>query len=509
MRRTAAGSTLILDCMLSRIYSRHKQFLELHLLAFFALIGRLTVSFISERINHPDEIFQYLEQAHRLVFGYGYIPWEYRFGTRSWILPGFISGILYVCKALGIDDPAIYIGVVQVVFCFLSVSLVYSLYILAREISGETAGRLAALFGCIWYELLYFADKPNPEILSTYLIIAALAITARKPSNRNAALVGMFAGTAVAFRIHYLPALAIVGLFACGRWKKQAIAVAALTLIAFLAVAGWVDYLTWGDFWASYYNNYLYNSVYRISELFGTSPFYHYLKSLTIASAGLFAITGLLGLFKLHRTWLPVTMITSIIIFHSFVPHKEYRFVFITIPIFLILLAILVAEKRSARQKQITGTVVILVSFLSVAGLLTKLPWQNSVLANGVPLLAQPEILQAYLFLNKESQLGAILNIAKPWYATGGYYYLHRNVPIYSANQLGSTDNLGAFVSHVVCSPNENEMSGFAVVRRIGKLEIRRRTILSSTYTTLNIDTKNALQNGIDDKFTPTVKKRF
>ena len=35
----------------------------------------------------PDEIYQYLGQAHRLVFGHGYIPWEFRVGLRSWLIP--------------------------------------------------------------------------------------------------------------------------------------------------------------------------------------------------------------------------------------------------------------------------------------------------------------------------------------------------------------------------------------------------------------------------------------
>src|SRR3546814_19543031 len=38
-------------------------------------------------MHHPDEVIQYLEQAHRLVFGYGVITWEYRYGMRQWLLP--------------------------------------------------------------------------------------------------------------------------------------------------------------------------------------------------------------------------------------------------------------------------------------------------------------------------------------------------------------------------------------------------------------------------------------
>ena len=42
----------------------------------------------------PDEIFQTLEQAHRLAFGYGIVPWEFRAGARSWLLPGLLAGAM-------------------------------------------------------------------------------------------------------------------------------------------------------------------------------------------------------------------------------------------------------------------------------------------------------------------------------------------------------------------------------------------------------------------------------
>jgi hypothetical protein len=209
--------------------------LNVHFIALVGLIARLTVAFLSERIDHPDEIFQYLEQAHRLAFGYGYIPWEYRFGTRSWILPGFVSGILYLCKSLGADDPAIYTRVVQVVFCTLSVSLIYSAYLGAREIGGETAGRLAALFTSLWYELVYFAHKPNPEILSAYLIAAALALVLRDAHKPNPPLVGIFSAAAVALRVQYLPAVAVLAFLGRVRWRTQAIATAALSVVATVA----------------------------------------------------------------------------------------------------------------------------------------------------------------------------------------------------------------------------------------------------------------------------------
>src|SRR5579872_5069734 len=58
-----------------------------------ALAIRLIVAFESPNIAHPDQIFQVLEQAHRLAYGYGVVPWEFREGVRSWILPGLFAFI--------------------------------------------------------------------------------------------------------------------------------------------------------------------------------------------------------------------------------------------------------------------------------------------------------------------------------------------------------------------------------------------------------------------------------
>ena len=59
-----------------------------------ALVARLLPVFVFPSINYPDEVFQTLEQAHRLVFGTGLVPWEFVYGTRSWVLPGVLAGFM-------------------------------------------------------------------------------------------------------------------------------------------------------------------------------------------------------------------------------------------------------------------------------------------------------------------------------------------------------------------------------------------------------------------------------
>ena len=58
------------------------------------LVARLAVYYLRPGIVAPDEVFQYLEQAHRLVFHVGLVPWEYVLGIRNWLIPGAIPGDL-------------------------------------------------------------------------------------------------------------------------------------------------------------------------------------------------------------------------------------------------------------------------------------------------------------------------------------------------------------------------------------------------------------------------------
>lgn len=99
-----------------------------------------------------------------MVFGYGYIPWEYRFGIRNLIIPISLSMPLRLLQTLQLDRPDIYIPFIKAILCIFSLSLIYGLYYLGRVIS-ESVGRIAAFIACFWYQLLVFAQKQHPNVL--------------------------------------------------------------------------------------------------------------------------------------------------------------------------------------------------------------------------------------------------------------------------------------------------------------------------------------------------------
>ena len=72
--------------------------------ALAAIVTRLYALLSIPGYRHPDSVFQLLEPAHRLVFGYGIVPWEYVYGMRSWFQPLIIAAIMKAGLLTGIRD---------------------------------------------------------------------------------------------------------------------------------------------------------------------------------------------------------------------------------------------------------------------------------------------------------------------------------------------------------------------------------------------------------------------
>lgn len=479
----------------------------IHVLALIGLTIRIYVALKSEQIHHPDELFQYLEQAHRFVFGYGNITWEFRWGARSWILPGFISSILYLCKALNLDDPTIYIPAVKIFFSVLSVSLVYSAYYATRRIATTQAATLASLFVCFWYELIYFASRPTPEVLAAYLIVAALALVLDRTETRKPFLFGLLSAMAVALRLQYAIPVIILVAYVAWAWRTADLRRSALSFLLFIVAAGYIDRLTWGEMFSSYVNGYLFNVQYNISAVFGVSDSFYYLLALTIASSGLLLAAGLAAAWVWRKTWLVLVLVSGVIASHSLIPHKEYRFVFLVIPLMLILLAIVLSSSYwitlSSRISHRWRMAAILGFFgISLAGATHALPFERFVYTNSI--VARSEILDAVLALSQEKDVYAVINIASNWYEAGGYYYLHKNVPIYYRDYfekgLIDINKSTSYASHVICPVDFPELRGFAVSQRWKTIEIRTRIDKSAPYRGLDIDTMNIWQDGVDNR---------
>src|SRR5262249_1834727 len=108
-----------------------------YLLVFLAvaLFLRLWIFHSLPSIYWADEIFQTQEPAHRLAFGPGVIPWEYRLGMRSWVLPGILALVMKATAWLGPGSSGYVFGVA--LFCsLLSLTAVWFAFAWCRRYFG-------------------------------------------------------------------------------------------------------------------------------------------------------------------------------------------------------------------------------------------------------------------------------------------------------------------------------------------------------------------------------------
>jgi hypothetical protein len=114
-------------------------------LVIVAVSLRLVPTIVEPSLNWADEIFQTLEPAHRLVYGYGLVTWEFQLGMRSWLLPGFVAAIMEAARLVS-DGPDIYLPAIAGVLALLASASVICCFLWARRWYGLAAAFAGTAF---------------------------------------------------------------------------------------------------------------------------------------------------------------------------------------------------------------------------------------------------------------------------------------------------------------------------------------------------------------------------
>jgi phosphatidylinositol glycan class B len=82
------------------------------LLTWLPFVVRITIAVTTRTFFQPDEYFQALEPAHRAVFGYGHLTWEWMADPpiRSIIYPSVWVPIYYFLRLTGFDRTGMIVG---------------------------------------------------------------------------------------------------------------------------------------------------------------------------------------------------------------------------------------------------------------------------------------------------------------------------------------------------------------------------------------------------------------
>ena len=453
-----------------------------------AFAARAAVALSGDFVLHPDEIMQYLEPAHRLAFGNGVVYWEYHYGARSWLVPGAVAGILKLFDAVGLGQPFWYVGGVKLAFCALSLGIPAGMYFFARRHFGEASARVALLAGAFWYELAGFAHKPMTEFVATVPLMALLVLCVRPVADRARGIwiLAFLAVLTAGIRMQYAPlALGLLGIVYWQSDRKRSLVMA--TGVMVLAV-GVFDALTWnGGLFHSYVTNLGFNLIHGGTRT-GESPFYQYLVWLAIAGGGLSVLTLVAALRSLRRYGFLLVLIGLVLLVHSLQAHKEYRFAFAVIPLWLLVGSDIVARwaAGTGSSRARTRGAVVLFAAVTLAGAMNILPFQQQVYRSWSRetgtvgfVRGQDPIFAAYRYLARAPAVVSVWQPDRPYFSLPAYYYLHRSIPFYDSIRgsilLESQESLPHLVSHIVTEDLDLFVPGYSLERNFGGVRILRR----------------------------------
>jgi len=403
---------------------------------------RLYVAFTDDGIFWPDEVFQSLEPAHRLVFGYGMVAWEFIEGARNYALPGFIAFWFKLAQVFGLDFPAGYIGVQRVAFVALAVGSGYGVWRLARAFGAEELpAAVAAVALMLCAPAIYFSHRGMAENASALPVVLGLWLLLEKDASRRNRIIGAsLLGLAVLLRLQcgLFCAVALGILLARKQWRVAGEAFG--VLLVWALAYGALDAFTWADAPGAKYGGWFHSALKYLqfnliegkASQWGTSPPMFYARTIFSSMPGLAIVLAVGLLLAVRRAPGLVVLAVVFIAAHSAIPHKELRFILPGLPL-LFAAAAVGFSQLGTQRRQVVLVGVLLASVASAArmkaltfGDLGAYPERKHVSAwdDYGPVFrlmkaagAQPDVCGLFL----EAHLA--------W--TGGSAYLHRNAPLY------------------------------------------------------------------------------
>lgn len=442
-----------------------------------AFAARFLPARLSPNLVWPDEVFQSTEQAHRLVHGNGVVPWEFREGTRSWLLPGLLAGVMVV-TGFASEGSSGYLDGIAAFLSALSLVTVVAAFVNARRRGFGLAEAAAAAVVCgAWFELAYFGPKALTEVVAAHALIAGMLLADARDAGRGRLVAaGACLGLSVVLRMHLGPAVLVAGAWLGFRPPRRGIGLLLGAAIP-VVLAGLVDLACWGAPFASYVNNLRSNVLEARSESYGVAGPGAYLGVLarTWWAGAVFVLpAAALGAAR-RPAWAATAAV--VLLAHSVMAHKEYRFIYPAVAIVFVLAAEGTAE-AVARVRARLGTrgarvaaVAASVAWVALSGGLASRFAPHLTNLTSLPQPASSHwtrltgVLSGMELLSSDHSVCGV-GVAVPWFATGGYTYLHQDIPLHEIGGARELRRVAPAVNAIIVHEADvNGAPGYAVER--------------------------------------------
>ncbi len=429
-----------------------------------AFIFRTYAAFTSIAQLYPDEIFQTVEMAHKIVFGKAITYWEFEVGARSWVFPGIIAGVYKILNLIGIDDPYYLNGFVKAFLGIFHSLAVSSFYLISKRwFKDKSTAFIFTVPLTLNYFLSYISARTLTESIALPFMIFSVhqaIIYIEKYKLKYLLLSAFFAG--IAFMLRFQTAVFAFGIalsfLTTSRKHIKTSLVFGFSYIGMMAVQGIIDKFTWGSFMHSLITYLDYNISKGVANKHGVSPWYFYLQDIastvspiTYITAGLFCIFIIIMMKKRKKEFLFLFPFLFFFIVHCIVQHKEPRFVFpFFFPVFALSSAFFATIYERYKNFYILSLsiLLILISYTQEA-INFRTNWNSSTVTrefygkddNTVRKITGSLEISMYLYHIKDLKEAYIYGVPRIW--SGGYAYFHKNSSItYSTDENDLVKNI-------------------------------------------------------------------
>ncbi|CAG7891656.1 unnamed protein product [Brassica rapa] len=411
------------------------------------LAFRVVNALLIQTYFNPDEHWQSLEVAHRTVFGYGYLTWEWKRGIRSYLHPMLFAFLYKVLHLTGLDTPYVMSKAPRVMQSLFSALGDLYLYKLSDALYGENVATWSLFCQLANWFMFFCMNRTFSNCLETVLTIMGLYYwpCIRDPSkdypvNRKWGLV--IAALACAIR----PTSAIIWLYVGtlelfltpNKFKFVVLEVIPIGSLV-LGFTCLLDRMMYGS-WVIVPLNFLkFNFLSSGGDYYGTHPWHWYFSQGFLVMLFTFTPLSIAGIIKSKDKKLSA-LVLWVLTVYSLLGHKEFRFVLPVLPIALIFsgyalaqieasvssLSSITTKKQVSRKKHIvkwSPKLILSVLFL----LVTNVP-----MALYMSLFHQRGTEDAMNYLSEEAYKGRVKSILflMPCHSTPYYSTLHSNIPM-------------------------------------------------------------------------------
>jgi len=332
-------------------------FNSLKTILFFGLIVRLIAAVFSQGYGMHDDHFLIIEASSSWADGYDYnnwLPWTE--GSRgvpeghSFTYVG-LNYIYFECmQFFGFSDPKTLMLINRVLHGVFSLLIIYFGYKITEKIATKknavTVGWLLALVSVF----PFLSVRNLVEITSIPFLMWGVWLIIDKGTTKSLFYAGLLVGLAVSFRYQIAVFTLGIGLYFLIKKELKSLFVFGLgSFVMFALTQGVVDYFICGYPFAEFIGYATYNATEGTKYLPNSNYFMYFwvLMGVLLFPLGLLAMVGFFKSAKRHLFLFIPTL--AFILFHTFFPNRQERFVFTVLPFFIIL-GVVGYEKLKGKQ---------------------------------------------------------------------------------------------------------------------------------------------------------------